>query len=210
MILWGNEHQARGEALAAICGEQSKAVSQLAQSNRGIEPLNSTDATLTVWGHGDAEKFSEMLDVQFGLLIKAWKKQNSSLKIVELVTCDAQHNTKPLAGYATRVAKFVECDYKDITIKSLPVGQSSDDRSILWANANTSTFCYLTGPSQSTFDYANQRLQALERTPTCNYDLGKVAAEMAKERELSAPKNFTVNGGSLKMLRASLNVIKTK
>ncbi|WP_440874952.1 hypothetical protein [Thalassotalea sp. PLHSN55] len=207
MILWGKDHQARAEALAAAYGEQAMAEASLARSNKGIQPVVCVDATLTVWGHGGATKFSDMLDVEFGVLIQNWKKQNPSLKTVELVTCDAQHNIIPLAGYAMRVAKYVDRDYKDIVIKALPVGQHSDDRSVLWANAVTSTFCYLTAPSQVTFDSANQRVQVLD--PICGGNLNEVAAEMAKERTSFPPNNFTVSGGNLGSLRASLAVIKT-
>ncbi|WP_345980906.1 hypothetical protein [Sulfurimonas sp. HSL3-2] len=208
MILYGNEHKDRVEALATVLHEESRAVASLARSSDGIVPVESADAILTVWGHsGDATKFSEMLDVEFGVLIQAWKKKNPSLKSVELITCDAQHNTVPLAGYAKRVAKFVEEKYKDITIKALPVGQNPDDRSILWANAGTRTFCYITSPSQETFNHANQRLQALG--PTYHNDLSEVGNAMAKERELSTPNNFTVNFGGFNNLRASLNVIKS-
>lgn len=206
MILWGAEHKSKAEALASAYGEQSAAVASLARSNEGIQPLASADATLTVWGHGDATLFSEMLDVEFGVLIKNWKLRNSNLKTVELVTCDAQHNSVPLAGYATRVAKFVQDTYKDIAIKALPIGQHKDDRSILWANAGTGTFCYITAPSQQTFDHANQRLLALDALN--GHDLALVAGTMAKERTLSSPNNFTVNGGSLNVLRDTLSTIK--
>jgi hypothetical protein len=207
MILWGNEHKDRAEALAAVCREQASAVANLPRSNQGIEPLTSGDATLSVWGHGDAEHFSEMIDVEFGALICAWKKKNASLKTVELITCDAQHNTVPLSGYAKRVAKFVQRTYSDITIKALPVGIHTDDRSILWASAGTATFCYLTGPDQTTFDHANRRLQEL--APTNANDLTKVGTAMAKERTLSSPNNFTVSYGAFSGLRASLATVKT-
>ncbi len=207
MILYGNDHKDRAEALAVVLHEESKAVASLARSSDGIVPIVSGDAILTVWGHsGDATKFAEMLDVEFGVLIQAWKKKNPSLKSVELITCDAQHNMVPLAGYAKRVAKFVEEKYKDIAIKALPVGQHPDDQSILWANAGTRTYCYITAPSQATFDHANQRLQTLD--PTYHHDLSEVGDAMAKERGSSTPNNFTVNFGSFNNLRATLNVVK--
>lgn len=208
MILWGSEHKERAEALAAAYGEQSAAVANLARSNEGIVPLASTDETLTVWGHGNATHFSEMLDVEFGVLVKAWKKKNPKLKTVELVTCDAQHNVYPLAGFAKRVMQYVKASYSDITFKALPVGQHTDDRSILWASSGTSTFCYITAPSDVTFDHANLRLQLL--APGCDNKLGQVATAMAKERTLSSPNNFTVNGGDLNVLRASLATVKTE
>ncbi|MDJ0716832.1 MAG: hypothetical protein QNJ54_21895 [Prochloraceae cyanobacterium] len=209
MILWGKEHQARAQALAEICGEQSMALANLPQTKEGIQPLKSKDATLTVWGHGNANKFCEMYDSEFGVIIKAWKKQNQSLKTVELVTCDAQHNIKSyLAGYASRVAKFVQQDYKDVTIKALPVGQHSEDKSILWASADTSTFCYLTAPSEETFNNAKNLFEKLRGNYSDDFSL--VAQAMLTQRKSSPPNNFTVNGGLLESLRGCLAVIKTK
>lgn len=206
MVLWGKEHKDRAEALAKVCKEKSQEVANLPRSNNGIEALKSDDEILSVWGHGDATHFSEMVDVEFGVLIKAWKKKNPSLKCVELITCDAQHHMIPLAGYAKRIAKFVEETYKDITIKALPVGQHSDDRSILWAHAGTKTFCYITAPSKVTFDHANNRLQTLDVTH--HGDLIEIGTTMAKERQLSSPNNFTINYSNFNGLRASLSTVK--
>jgi hypothetical protein len=132
-------------------------VDSLARSSSGIQPFICADTTLSIWGHGDEIYLAGMLDVELGMLIQNWKKQNPSLKTVDLITCNAQHNSQPLSGYATRVTKFVEFDYKDITIKALPAGQYKDDYSILWANAHTKTFCYITAPTNVTFDFANNR-----------------------------------------------------
>jgi len=205
MILWGDQHKDRGVALAAAYHEQSSAVASLPRGSDGISPLASADATLTVWGHGDATTFSEMLEVEFGVLLRSWKKKNPALKTVEIVTCDARHNSDHLSGYAARVAQFVHEVYKDVVVKALPVGQHRDDRSILWANAGTTTFCYITAPSEATFNHANQVLQGLD--PTCGHDLGKVAQEMAKTRG-RPPNDFTVMGGNLNILRNYLGVVR--
>lgn len=202
MILWGQEHKDRAQALAAACHENAADIGSLPRSKDGIAPLACADATLSIWGHGDATHFSEMLDVECGLLISNWKKKNVNLTTVELITCDAQHNVTPLAGYARRVQAFVNDQKAFVKIKALPAGQYADDRSILWANAGTATFCYLTAPSQAAFDRANQRLQALEATK--GHDLALTAAELVKERTSTPPGNFTVNGGTFNVLRASL------
>lgn len=208
MILWGNEHKARGEALAAACGENAFEVANLARSNEGIQPVRCGDGTLTIWGHGNETSLAEMLDVELGALIHAWRAMNPALRTVELVTCNAQHNQEPLAGYARRVAAFVERKYKDVTIKALPRGQHADDHSILWAtNGNPVTFCYITAPSARTLTYASDLMKSLERAK--NYDLALVAAEMAKARRLVEPNNYSVLAGpDLSMLRAMLGVVR--
>ncbi|MEZ4453158.1 MAG: hypothetical protein R3B09_27095 [Nannocystaceae bacterium] len=206
MILWGNEHEARARALANICGEAADALANLSRSNEGIQPPNCSDETLTFWGHGDAKEFCELVDIELCLLVRNWKRSKSTLKTVELVTCDAQHNMQPLGGYARRVAQYMQANKIAVTIKALPRGQHSDDESILWANAGTRTLCYITAPSQRTLDHANNRLQAL--SPGLGNDLGLVAAAMAKERTLSEPNNFTVNGTGLDHLRPMLVVVR--
>lgn len=202
MILWGNEHQDRAEALATAYHETAYNLHNLAISNSGIQAPTCADATLSIWGHGNAETFAELVDVECGLLIGNWKAKNSQLTTVELITCDAQHHLIPLAGYVRRVAAFLADKKIAVTLKALPVGQHADDRSILWANAGTATFAYITAPSKTTFDHANQRLQSLEGTH--GYHLGATAQEMAKERTLTTPNNFTVMGGNLADLRAFL------
>lgn len=207
MILWGSEHEGRAKALATAVHEQAADLDSLPRGSGGIQAIKNGDATLTIWGHGDETTLAELMDVELGALIQAWRALNPSLKTVELVTCNAQHNQNPLAGYATRVAKFVERKYKDIAVKALPKGQHPDDFSILWASERTATFCYLTAPSQATFDHANQRLGQLAGTQGSN--LANTAASLAKERTLAAPNNFTVVGAGLDKLRPTLSVIKT-
>ncbi|MBN3809169.1 hypothetical protein [Paraburkholderia sp. Ac-20347] len=207
MILWGNEHEARAKALATACNETAADIAGLSVSSEGIQAPACSDATLTIWGHGDETSLAELLDVQMGQLIQNWRTRNSALKTVELVTCNAQHNQNPLAGYATRVAKFVERKYRDVVVKALPKGQYADDYSILWAAPNPPAFCYITAPSKTTFDHANQLFKTLE--PQKNYDLAAVATDMAKARTLAEPNNFTVMSSTLGSLRPMLVTIKT-
>lgn len=207
MIFWGKEHEARARALATACNETAADIAGLPVSNEGVQVPVCADATLTIWGHGTATTLAELLDVQMGLLIQSWRARNSALKTVELVTCDAQHNQNPLAGYATRVAKFVNRKYSDVVVKALPKGQNTDDYSILWASPNPPAFCYITAPSQTTFDRANQLFKTLESQK--NYDLGAVSTDMAKARTLAEPNNFTVMSSTLGHLRPMLVSIKT-
>ncbi|SFH00879.1 hypothetical protein SAMN05518865_12925 [Duganella sp. CF458] len=208
MIIWGKEHKARGEALAAAVGEKAAEAANLSRSNEGIQPLRCDDSTLSIWGHGGETSLAEMLDVELGALIVAWKAMNPALRTVELVTCNAQHNQEPLAGYARRVAAFVERKYKDVAVKALPRGQHADDYSVLWAsNGNPVSFCYITAPSTRTLTYASDQLKALE--PAKNYDLSLVASEMAKARRLVEPSNYSVLAGpDLSMIRAMLSVVR--
>jgi hypothetical protein len=205
MILWGHEHQERAQSFATTYHESSAALSGLSRGSHGIEPITCGDSTLSIWGHGGPERFAEMLDVECGLLINNWKSRNPGLKTVELITCDAQHHLIPLAGFARRVLAFTTDKQANIEIKAMPFGRHADDRSILWASAGTSTFCYITAHSQETFDHANQRLQTLAATKGNN--LAVTAADLAQERTLVPPNNYTINGGAFNVLRATLSTV---
>jgi hypothetical protein len=143
-VLWGADHQARAEALGKALHEEAKSLPLAA-------PPASNDATLTIWGHGDANSLAGMSDAQLVQLIVAWKTKNEALKTVEIVTCDARHNQDPagLDGYAKRVATLLKDNKINVTVKALPQGQNSTDWSILWANSGSGTFCYITSPNQN-------------------------------------------------------------
>lgn len=205
MIIWGKDHEKRAVALAKAYGEGAMDLATLKQESEELSAVSCADATLTVWGHGNAATFCKMSNAEFGQFIKNWKELNPGLKCVEIVTCDARHNDDPFAGYAASVTRFVHESYKDIVIKALPLGQHRNDCSILWANATTATFCYITAPSKATLLHANQRLKELDSGH--DGDLNKVAQEMAKERS-HAPNDFSVNAGYFKHLRHCLVAIK--
>lgn len=206
MILWGEEHERRATSLANAYGETAKSLALLGNGPEGTAAVRCADKTLTVWGHGDANTFAELSNGEFGQLIRNWKKLNTQLKTVEIITCDARHNDDPFSGYASSVAKFVRdtCG-EEVVVKALPVGQHKTDCSILWANVGTASFCYITAPSDEALEYANQRLKTL--SPGNSRDLNKTAQDMAKE-ERPAFHNYTVNGGYFKTLRDYLGIVK--
>ena len=74
--------------------------------------------------------------------------------------------------------------------------------SILWANAGTGTFVYITAPDQTSFDAANNIVKT--REGEFANDLSLLANEMAKD----AKRKFTLNYGAVRILRASLVEIR--
>lgn len=207
MILWGREHQARAQALANAVGESAYDLELLAQSNDGIGALSCSDKTLTIWGHGGPEDFCGLIDIECVVLIKNWKKANSALKTVELVTCDAQHAARPTVGYGRRVAAAVQDTYRDIVVKAMPVGQSSDDQSILFAAASTATYCYITARSDVTMTNAVKTHDNLYGDLQYGEDERQVADAMVKLRGALEPNNFTVLAGRLVELRSALATV---
>ncbi len=203
MILWGKEHQDRAEALAKTNKERAIDIHSLQKepAGKGIQSIRCPDSTLTIWGHGDAKTFCELSNAEFGVLLKNWKKLNPELKIVEIVTCNARHNADPFSSYAVTVAKFVRETYPDVAIRALPIGQNRNDHSILYANAVTGTFCYITAGSQEAFDEAIRLFEDADRKNNGNCNVA--GQEIVKFRGTTHPP-FTINSGKFEDLRASL------
>lgn len=200
-VLWGNEHEARAKALAKAYGESSAAV----PADR--KAISSSDTTLSVWGHGDQTTFSEMTDAQFAELVKNWRKANSKLTTVEIITCDARHGQDDkIDAFAKRAAALIHATYSGVKVKALPIGQHADDYSILWANTGTETFCYITATSKANFDTANAKIPVMEQTTVPKYDLSQVGDAMG--RDPARGSKYTVNYGAIRILRSYLGEVK--
>ena len=200
MIMYGKDHFDRANTLATTVGEKAAGSSVL--SDQRFIP-KTPDWTLTVWGHGGPDTFCEMANISFCEGIKAWKKMNPTLKTVEIITCDARHNAYDyLSSYAKSVAKYVKLNGIDVAIKALPAGQATTGESVLWASANTSSFCHIDSLDSNGYNWANQRLQTL--LPQFQDDCNQASQELAKEAK---NHRFSVIGGYFGSLRGILGVV---
>ena len=94
--------------------------------------------------------------------------------------------------------------YPKLTIKALPVGQKVGDSSILWAETTPATFCYITAPNKQVLDDASKALMDKRVNVNPKNDLSVAANELAKIK----PRQYTLNYGRLKDIRAQLGVVK--
>lgn len=136
MILWGKEHEARAENLAAAVNEEFRELSGMVAEPATIP--KSSDATITIWGHGGPDTLADMSGEKLANFIKAWKQKNASLTTVELVTCDARHSPADNDNRDTYTDKLMpylisSADKVLVKVKALPRGGSRATTSILYA-----------------------------------------------------------------------------
>lgn len=192
------DHEARITSLAQAYGEPVTALNIPVDSKVKI---SSSDQLLTVWGHGGQERFATLTEQAFVKTILAWKeKVQPRLTTVEIITCDAQHAQDGLLNsFGKRVANILKKAGANITVKALPLGQSNTSVSILWANARTNTFLYITAPDDTVLGQANTLVQG-----DTTGDLAQLGNTMSK----NTSRRYTLNFGALKNLRSSLVTVK--
>lgn len=212
-ILYTHDHMARGQALA---GAIPMATHGSIDTNIIMKPLKFKDLdTLTFWGHGDQYKFCGMRPPEMVKLIKKWKSYNSSLKYLELITCNARHCTSadPFANAVKSGlrAGFFEATH-GIKVKALPVSVvgSSNAFSILLAEVKTKSWVYITAPGNDdkvlmdANHFVTTEPLADGQFKSYTGDLAVKANKVAMEHPV---RNWTLNYGYFNNLRNNLVVI---
>ena len=171
-ILSENDHQKRSQALATSLVNDAIAddIDKTPQKVTGLK-------TLIFWGHGNQIALCNKSAREIVEIINAWKKLNSDLKTVEIITCNSRHfdekvkNTKPKKhiksvlthlGSGQRInnsiAKQVKRGLKyslypsirKIRVLSMPesVRGSYKQHSILYWDPPSTSWCYVTGATE--------------------------------------------------------------
>jgi hypothetical protein len=200
VILYQQDHKDRAEALAKALRVDLAFCLPVTESAREVKGLT----TLTVWGHGDQETFCNLDASQFAKLLQAWIEENPKLKTVEIFTCDARHKSKDntFDAYSIRVDFEVRLRGLVVTIKALPVSKSGHNCSILAANADTATFCYITAKDQQTLNSTLNALQVEADKVRPKGDANQAASKLKQSSQ------YSLVGGSLKDVRTKLVVVK--
>ncbi|MFO7855749.1 MAG: hypothetical protein R6V44_11110 [Paracoccaceae bacterium] len=142
LVIWGeDDHKARAQTLANACAAQAQAVGRKPKKVSGLD-------TLTFWGHGDASKFCGLDADEFVDFVSAWRKANSGLRTVEMLTCNARHRQGTYGdSYTERVATKLTTKHDGIRFRALPVATSAGGRtcefSILKWHPGTTTWAYV-------------------------------------------------------------------
>ena len=206
-ILYTQDHQARAVALASV---EAASVSGLIDS----KPSKKAGLdTLTFWGHGDPFKFCTKTADELAKIIKEWKKENSSLKTVELITCNARHfSTGASDSFANQLKSAMRSGIlsstRDIKVKGLPVGVTGAQNawSILLADPNTKSWVYVSAPGMN--DDEMMKGQGLirfhdvaGRKVSFNGDIAQRANEMVKAHP---SRKWSMNYGYFNNLRKNL------
>jgi hypothetical protein len=203
VILYQADHKKRAEALAEALGVDLAFCLPVTTKppDRKIEGLT----TLTVWGHGGQDKFCNLDASKFTDLIQAWIEKNRKIKTVEIFTCDARHKSKDntFDAYSNRVDFYVRTrGLADVTIKALPIGQRGHTCSILVANPDTRTFCYITAKDEQTLKKTEKDLLQKEQQVSPKFHLGEAASKLPQS------DRYSLVGGSLEGVRTKLVEVK--
>lgn len=166
--------------------------------------------TLTFWGHGDSFKLCGQTADQIFSLIKGWKKLNSGLKTIEIITCNARHAVGGIPFVNQLKSKFgLLSGTSGMVVKALPVTVTGKNNawSILLAETNFKSWCYVTAPG------ADDRL-LMEASSLITFEKnarggtvcyrGDIAARANQVVREHPQRQWTMNYGYFNTLRANL------
>jgi hypothetical protein len=200
MILFGDDHYGRGVALAAAVGENA----MFWGPNFAI-PSDVPDSTLTVWGHSGDGYFCRRTNTEFCALLSVWKAANPKLTTVEIITCDARHAILDyMSAYGESIDKFLKIKKINVTVKAFPKGMRPTDSSLLYADGQSRTFCYVTSSDNESFAEISRLVVGSNEN-----NLVTLAATLAKLIKFQPPYAFTIVGGNFENLRTYLSVVNT-
>ncbi len=180
--------------------------------------------TLVFWGHGTAHTLCGKTPAQLAEIIAKWKKLNTRLNTVELITCDARHVMGNRSeSYANRLKLALKTGFlsptRNIVVKALPltVHGMSNASSILVADYGTKSWVYITAPRDDRGnDYMMMQVydiikrdKVTKKLLEGDVDVAQRADEMVREyvEYKGKPREWTMNYGYFNTLRAHLSAV---
>jgi hypothetical protein len=144
LVVWGeDDHEVRAKALATTYNTTAVGVGSKPKKVKNLEAL-------VFWGHGDTSKFCGLIPDEFLNLVAAWKKLNSNLQAVEILTCNARHkqagNTD---SYTEQVVNKITTRHLGLRFRALPIAVTKKAEvcqfSVLKWHPASSTWAYIGG-----------------------------------------------------------------
>jgi hypothetical protein len=205
-ILYDAKHSVRARALAAIeAGASHNLIDMVATTKPKLD-------TLVLWGHGDNYGLCGKNATQMAKIISAWKKLNPQLNTVELITCNARHFVGRTDSYVNQLKRSLRSGFRsstrNIKVKALPVTVSGSQNawSILLAEPNTKSWCYVTAPG-----IKDELMWVAAKLIKYNIDgsdfHGDIALRADKVVRENPTRKWTMNYGSYKTLRRNLAAV---
>jgi hypothetical protein len=216
MILWGTEHELRAKNLAAVVKEKSGELGGMVASPATIPA--SSDATITIWGHGGPDTLADLSAQELANFIKAWKQKNAALTTVELVTCDARHSPADKDNRDTFTDKLMpylisSADKVLVNVKALPRGGSSATTSILYAGevAGSNGYYFIAADNDAAlaagvavFKAALAAVPAGTAVGATYQALLPIAKAANDKAAMKKPLSYVASGGNFAALRGLL------
>ena len=180
LVIWGeDDHEKRAKALATAYAATAQKVNVKPGKVTGLE-------TLVFWGHGDPTAFCSLSSNEFVEIVAAWKKSNSGLKTVEMLTCNARHKQGGHTdSYTEQVVTKLYRKLSEVSFRALPVvttkGGNTAQFSILKWHPGSSTWAYIgaTGTDDKMMWAASTKLE--DFMPPRGVQAGYVRALSAME-----------------------------
>ncbi|MBX3231374.1 MAG: hypothetical protein KIT84_10550 [Labilithrix sp.] len=139
-FVYEHDHANRARAFA---GDKCQDINQPAKTVQKLD-------TLVFWGHGTpaglcGKDAKGIVDV-----IKKWRALNSKIETVEILTCNSRHAPGGSDPFITKLKNQMGFRLRNVKVKAMPIrmgpgGLHGD--SILFADYNSRTWCYMTAPS---------------------------------------------------------------
>ena len=204
-ILYEADHLKRAETLAAaIPGSKYDLVGSPPSAAKKLD-------TLVFWGHGTQSFLCGLTVAGFRSVVKEWKKLNSSLKTVEIITCDARHAAGKDDPFVTMAKAALSggmmSSTRNIVLKALPVhiNGSQDALSILLADWQSKSWCYITAPGPTGKALHLTKDLIIKEAKPFGDDLARTGDKVVRQVK---DRKFTLNYGYFNTLRAQLGVVK--
>jgi hypothetical protein len=199
-------------------GPRTQALSNATPGSRcgDIDTTNASAITgldtIAFWGHGDSMKLCGKTAREIHEVVKAWKALNPGLNTIEIITCNARHASAgdPFASQLKHgIGMF--SSLHGMKIKALPTSVSGRNNawSILLAETNHNSWCYITAPGADDS-------QLMKATTLINYDpgpkgsisyRGDIATKANRIVSENPTRQWTMNYGYFNTLRACLGTV---
>lgn len=146
LVIWGgDDHRVRAESLATTYATVARDVTKKPKKKSGLERL-------VFWGHGDPKHFCHLTSDEFVELIERWKKSNSGLETVEMLTCNARHKNGSFTdSYTGQVVTKLTTKIADIKFRALPVLTTKNGDTCEWSilkwHQDSATWAYVGAPT---------------------------------------------------------------
>jgi len=146
--MWGgDDHRVRAEALATTYSTIAQDVTVKPKKVSGLK-------TLVFWGHGDPKHFCHLTADEFLSLVASWKKLNSNLDTIEMLTCNARHKNGAFTdSYTEQVVRKVGKKQAGVRFKALPVATTKKGATCEWSilkwHDGSKTWAYVGAPTNT-------------------------------------------------------------
>jgi hypothetical protein len=194
-VLWGHGHEDRANGLAVAYATQCR---DAAKSPKKISNLTH----LSFWGHGIPAEFCEMTADAFVDKLNDWKKKNSGLETVDILTCNGRYTANGEKSFTDlirdrmRLPKYSKL--ADIKLRGLPNSATPSGKtcnySILSFDPTTKSWSYVATPgffdgTSSQFEShmfgAKYFLDTLLKTPTGRQSYVQAYGQMQRMQNLT-------------------------